>query len=186
MIHFCRNSFALSYDLGQVRSRGSARKWIAEQMIPNFPLNVFRDRAIEVPNNNIPPHKTVAELVEGERKAEGDAPAPKKQHHFRDLGIKIAGFGGQGVLLLGQLLAEMGNARRADDSKLAAFLWPGDALRERALPRLPFEGIRIGSPVISRPDVLVAMNEISLLQVLRASTRRAARSSTAASNCPKI
>ena len=37
-------------------------------MIPSFPLNVFRDRKVEIPDNNVPPHKTVAEVVEGERK----------------------------------------------------------------------------------------------------------------------
>ena len=26
-----------------------ARKWIAEKMIPTFPLNVFRDRQVEIP-----------------------------------------------------------------------------------------------------------------------------------------
>src|SRR5438477_4031894 len=51
-----------------------ARKWVAEKMIASFPLNVFRDRTVEIPNNNVPPHKTVAELVEGERKAATDAP----------------------------------------------------------------------------------------------------------------
>jgi pyruvate/2-oxoacid:ferredoxin oxidoreductase beta subunit len=45
-----------------------ARKWIGEKMIPNFPLNVFRDKKIEIPNTNVPPHKTVEEIVEGERK----------------------------------------------------------------------------------------------------------------------
>ena len=137
-----------------------ARKWIAEQMIPNFPLNVFRDRAIEVPNNNIPPHKTVAELVEGERKADGDVPAVRKQQHFRDLGIKIAGFGGQGVLLLGQLLAETGMREGLDVSWLPSY---GPEMRSgSAHCHVCLSKDRIGSPVISRPDVLVAMNEISL------------------------
>src|SRR3954466_8792354 len=39
-----------------------ARKWITDTMIPNFPLNFFRDKKIEIPNNNFPPHKTVAEI----------------------------------------------------------------------------------------------------------------------------
>jgi 2-oxoisovalerate ferredoxin oxidoreductase beta subunit len=137
-----------------------ARKWIADKMIPNFPLNVFRDRAIEIPNNNIPPHKTVAELVEGERKVAGDSPAPKKQHHFRDLGIKIAGFGGQGVLLLGQLLAEMAMREGLEVSWLPSY---GPEMRSgSAHCHVCLSKDRIGSPVLSRPDVLVAMTEISL------------------------
>src|SRR6478672_7505228 len=79
-----------------------ARKWIGEQMIPNFPLNVFRDRKVEIPNTDEPPHKTVEEIVEGERKAARENMIDGRSHRFRHLGIKIAGFGGQGVLLLGQ------------------------------------------------------------------------------------
>lgn len=137
-----------------------ARKWIGEKMIPQFPLNVFRDRQVEVPNNNIPPHKTVAELVEGERKAAGDAVVPRKHHHFRDLGIKIAGFGGQGVLLLGQLLAEMGMREGLEVSWLPSY---GPEMRSGSAHCHVFlSKDRIGSPVLSRPQVLIAMNEISL------------------------
>ena len=124
-----------------------ARKWITDKMIPNFPLNVFRDRAIEIPNNNVPPHKTVAELVEGERKAEGEAVVPKKPHHFRDLGIKIAGFGGQGVLLLGQLLAEMGMREGLEVSWLPSY---GPEMRSgSAHCHICLSKDRIGSPALS-------------------------------------
>jgi 2-oxoisovalerate ferredoxin oxidoreductase beta subunit len=136
-----------------------ARKWVAEKMIPNFPLNVFRDRAVEIPNNNIPPHKTVAELVEGEHKASGVPPVMPK-HHYRELGIKIAGFGGQGVLLLGQLLAEMGMREGLEVSWLPSY---GPEMRSgSAHCHICLSKERIGSPVLSRPQVLVAMNEISL------------------------
>ncbi len=137
-----------------------ARKWVGEKMIPQFPLNVFRDRAIDIPNNNVPPHKTVAELVEGERKVAIDAAVPGRHHRFRDLGIKIAGFGGQGVLLLGQLLAEMGMREGLEVSWLPSY---GPEMRSgSAHCHVCLSKDRIGSPVLSRPDVLIAMNEISL------------------------
>jgi 2-oxoisovalerate ferredoxin oxidoreductase beta subunit len=137
-----------------------ARKWIGEKMIPNFPLNVFRDRKVEIPNTNVPPHKTVQELVEGERKATGEGSVPERRHHFRHLGIKIAGFGGQGVLLLGQLLAEMGMREGLEVSWLPSY---GPEMRSgSAHCHVCLSQDRIGAPVLSRPDVLVAMNEISL------------------------
>ncbi|HET7892245.1 MAG TPA: 2-oxoacid:acceptor oxidoreductase family protein [Candidatus Sulfotelmatobacter sp.] len=137
-----------------------ARKWVGEKMIPQFPLNVFRDRAVEIPNNNIPPHKTVAELVEGERKTSGDSPATGRHHHFRDLGLKIAGFGGQGVLLLGQLLAEMGMREGLEVSWLPSY---GPEMRSgSAHCHVCLSKERIGSPVLSRPQVLIAMTEIAL------------------------
>src|SRR5689334_4660161 len=70
-----------------------ARKWVAEKMIPSFPLNVFRDRKVEIPESNQPPHKTVQEVVEGERQAARAAFVPGRHHQFDHLDIKIAGFG---------------------------------------------------------------------------------------------
>ncbi len=137
-----------------------ARKWVAEKMIPNFPLNVFRDRKIEVPNNNIPPRKTIAELVEGERKAGGDESVPHRHHRFSNLGIKVAGFGGQGVLLLGQLLAEMGMREGLEVSWLPSY---GPEMRSgSAHCHVRLSKQRVGSPLVSRPDILIAMNEFSL------------------------
>ena len=137
-----------------------ARKWVAEKMIPNFPLNVFRDKKIEIPNNNVPPHKTVQELVEGERKVAIEGMVHGRSHRFRHLGIKIAGFGGQGVLLLGQLLAEMGMREGLEVSWLPSY---GPEMRSgSAHCHVCLSKDRIGSPVLSRPDVLIALNEISL------------------------
>jgi 2-oxoisovalerate ferredoxin oxidoreductase beta subunit len=137
-----------------------ARKWVAEKMIPSFPLEVFRDRKVEIPDNNVPPHKTVAEVVEGERQAAREAAVPGRHHPFANLGIKIAGFGGQGVLLLGQLLAEMGMQEGLEVSWLPSY---GPEMRSgSAHCHICLSNERIGSPVLSHPDVLVAMNEISL------------------------
>ena len=127
-----------------------ARKWVAEKMIPNFPLNVFRDRKVEIPNNNVPPHKTVAELVEGERKAagEGVVPAtpsslPRPRHQDRRL--RRTGRAAARPTAGGD-----GHARRAG-SQLAALVWSRDALGQRALPRLPVErSHRVAGAVASR------------------------------------
>ncbi len=137
-----------------------ARKWVAEKMIPNFPLQVFRDRKVEIPNNNVPPHKSVQELVEGERQMAREAMVHGRQHHFEHLGIKVAGFGGQGVLLLGQLLAQMGMREGLEVSWLPSY---GPEMRSgSAHCHVCLSKERIGSPVLSRPEVLIAMNEISL------------------------
>ena len=137
-----------------------ARKWVAEKMIPSFPLNVFRDRKVEIPDTNQPPHKTVQEVLEGERKTARKALVPGRQHHFEHLDIKIAGFGGQGVLLLGQLLAEMGMREGLEVSWLPSY---GPEMRSgSAHCHVCLSKERIGSPLMSSPNVLVAMNEISL------------------------
>jgi len=79
---------------------------------------------------------------------------------FRKLSLKIAGFGGQGVLVLGQLLTEMGMREGLEVSWLPSY---GPEMRSgSAHCHVCLSHDRIGSPVISHPDVLIAMNEISL------------------------
>ena len=101
---------------------------------------------------------TIAELI-GEEKKTSD-PVRPRPHHFRELAIKIAGFGGQGVLLLGQLLAEMGMREGLDVSWLPSY---GPEMRSgSAHCHVWLSKERIGSPLLSRPNILIAMNEVSL------------------------
>jgi 2-oxoisovalerate ferredoxin oxidoreductase beta subunit len=138
-----------------------ARHWVAEKLIPAFPLNVFRDRKLEVPENNAPPQRTVSDVLEISAKDEAaGASRVQHAHHFRDFTVKIAGFGGQGVLLLGQLLTEMGMREGLEVSWLPSY---GPEMRSgSAHCHVCLSKERIGSPLISHPDVLIAMNEISL------------------------
>src|SRR5271167_1218795 len=136
-----------------------ARRWVLEKMMPTFPLNVFRDRRPEIPVGTEPPQRTVADVLEITPKA-GAHDKPQHAHHFKDVKIKIAGFGGQGVLLLGQLLIEMGMREGLEVSWLPSY---GPEMRSgSAHCHVCLSKERIGSPLVSHPDVLVAMNEFSL------------------------
>ena len=138
-----------------------ARHWVLEKMTQTFPLNVFRDRRPEIPTGNEPPQRTVPDVLDLAPKAGArDASKPKNHHHFKEVKIKIAGFGGQGVLLLGQLLIEMGMREALEVSWLPSY---GPEMRSgSAHCHVCLSKERIGSPLVSRPDVLVAMNEFSL------------------------
>ena len=138
-----------------------ARKWIAEAMIPNFPLNVFRDKKHEPVENAKVPHQSVQEVLEITSKDAASLVEPAKhEHHFKEFQIKVAGFGGQGVLLLGQLLTEMGMREGLEVSWLPSY---GPEMRSgSAHCHVCLGKQRIGSPLVSHPDVLVAMNEVSL------------------------
>ena len=127
-------------------------------MTKEFPLGVFRDRKPELPVSAKVPHKTVAEALGA---IDGDAkPAESRRHHTREITVNFAGFGGQGVLLMGQLLAEMGLREQMEVSWLPSY---GPEMRSgSAHCYVTLSHERIGSPLISRPEVLVAMNEISL------------------------
>jgi len=139
-----------------------ARRWVAERMIPVFPLNVFRDRKAETVVNNAPPQRPVADVLEitAEKNADTTGPKHAHHHHFQDFTIKVAGFGGQGVLLLGQLLTEMGMREGLEVSWLPSY---GPEMRSgSAHCHVCLSKERIGSPLIEHPNVLIAMNEISL------------------------
>jgi len=136
-----------------------ARHWVAERMIPVFPLNVFRDRKPEMPEVVNPPRKSVADALEISTQSKKDS-AAAHAHHFHEFSIKVAGFGGQGVLLLGQLLTEMGMREGLEVSWLPSY---GPEMRSgSAHCHVCLSKERIGSPLISYPDVLIAMNELSL------------------------
>jgi 2-oxoisovalerate ferredoxin oxidoreductase beta subunit len=141
-----------------------ARKWVAEKMIPTFPLNVFRDRKHEPVENAVIPIRPIPEVLEIKEpvrtEALGEHGSLTHTHHFKEFDIKIAGFGGQGVLLLGQLLTEMGMREGLEVSWLPSY---GPEMRSgSAHCHVCLSKERIGSPLISHPDVLVAMNELSL------------------------
>ena len=134
-----------------------ARKWVGETLVKTFPLGVFRDRKPDLPESAKVPHKTVAEALEV---TESNPEVIPRRRHTREITVNFAGFGGQGVLLMGQLLAEMGLREQMEVSWLPSY---GPEMRSgsaRCYVTLSQE--RIGSPLISRPEVLVAMNEISL------------------------
>jgi 2-oxoisovalerate ferredoxin oxidoreductase beta subunit len=135
-----------------------ARKWVAETLTKAFPLGVFRDRKPELPESAQVPHKTVAQAL-GVEAGEGEQ-APSRRHHTREITVNFAGFGGQGILLMGQLLAEMGLREQMEVSWLPSY---GPEMRSgSAHCYVTLSHERIGSPLTSRPEVLVAMNEISL------------------------
>jgi len=138
-----------------------ARHWIEKNMLPVFPLGVFRDRPAPQVKDNEVPQRTLTEALELDT-AEVELSERQKaaQSVRKSLTLKMAGFGGQGVLLLGQIVAEMGMREGLEVSWLPSY---GPEMRSgSAHCHVCLADERIGSPLISHPDVLIAMNEISL------------------------
>ncbi len=134
-----------------------ARKWVGETLVKTFPLGVFRDRKPELPPEPKIPVKTIAEALEV---GSGAPELTTRRRHTRDLTVKIAGFGGQGILLIGQLLAEMGLREHMEVCWLPSY---GPEMRSgSAHCHVTLSHDRIGTPLISQPEALIAMNEPSL------------------------
>jgi 2-oxoisovalerate ferredoxin oxidoreductase beta subunit len=135
-----------------------ARRWVSEKMTAVFPLKVFRDFRPAPLVDTPPPIRPVVDVLEIQTESFCDF--GDFSHPFQEMTVKIAGFGGQGVLLLGQLLAEIGMREGLEVSWLPSY---GPEMRSgSAHCHVCLSQERIGSPLVSRPDVLIAMNEISL------------------------
>ncbi len=142
-----------------------AQQWVHDVMEKTFPLGVFKDRTKEAhvwpARDAAPPLETIPEIlgVAHEELPEGKAEM-RAQVKDVDLHVRVAGFGGQGVLLLGEVLAEAGLDAGLEVSWLPSY---GPEMRSgtsNCHVRLSKEPI--DSPLVTVPNVLVAMNEPSL------------------------
>ncbi len=120
-----------------------------------FPLGNFRDRSGEPTlQSHAIPIKPLHELIVATSSDDIDAAA------FTEKEFKFCGFGGQGILSLGLVLAHAGN----DAGKNVSW-FPSYGPEQRggtASCSVVLSGKEIGSPTVDRPDVLVAMNQPSL------------------------
>jgi 2-oxoisovalerate ferredoxin oxidoreductase beta subunit len=138
-----------------------AADFVTQEMERTFPLGCFRDRSGEaVPVPAALERKDIAELVRGLEGGIEPAPDPD----FRERRYKFSGFGGQGVLSLGLVVAE--SAGRA--GRYVSW-FPSYGPEQRggaASASVVIGGMEIGSPAVDRPNVLVAMNQPSLEKFL--------------------
>lgn len=141
-----------------------AEEWITETMIKYYPLGVYKDVSAERKGGTAGPRNFVTENIKQlldipiEDHAVDDKITPLAQ--FRNPEIKIAGFGGQGILLLGQGLAEVGLRARKEVSWIPSY---GPEMRGgTANCYVNISDTKIGSPLSAHPTVLITMNLPSL------------------------
>lgn len=79
---------------------------------------------------------------------------------MKETSIIVAGFGGQGILFLGKLLAYGG---MLEGKEVTCFPSYGAEMRGgTANCTVIISDSMIGSPIVKKPDILIAMNEASL------------------------
>jgi len=144
-----------------------AQRWVRDTMEKTFPLDVFCDRTKErlESMSHLPSHHPQLQELPGilgvaeEDLPEGNAHAMAPDHEI-DLEVRIAGFGGQGVLLLGEVLAEAGLDAGLEVSWLPSY---GPEMRSGTSNcHVRLSSRNIDSPLVTEPNILVAMNEPSL------------------------
>lgn len=136
-------------------------RFVAEQMEKEFPLGTFRDAAATA--------QPIVRMESDYRKETLDrlmnldvdhAPDAQPDPAAPTFSVKVAGFGGQGVLSLGVILARAACAA----GKFVSW-YPSYGPEQRggtANCAVVISGQPIGSPVIYEADVLIAMNRPSL------------------------
>ena len=143
-----------------------AQHWVRDVMEKTYPLGVVVDRTKDAqarPSlDAAPPLEEIPRIlgVDHESPEEDAAEGGTQVKEDIDLRVRVAGFGGQGVLLLGEVLAEAGLDAGLEVSWLPSYgpeMRSGTSNCHVRLSREP-----IDSPLVTVPNVLVAMNEPSL------------------------
>lgn len=146
------------------------KKWIEESMMKTFPLGVTRDLSAEIASSEGRPRPFTTERIFQNLNIEG-APGtgdeagltrPSPAPNYANPRVKIAGFGGQGVLLLGVGMADCGMRSGYQVSWLPSY---GPEMRGgTANCHVRISDTPIGAPVVEEADVLIAMNKPSLIK----------------------
>ncbi len=145
-----------------------AQHWVRDVLESEFRLGVFcdrtKERALSADLRPVTPQPALDELPRILGVAENDLPegnaAAVAGDKEIDLEVRIAGFGGQGVLLFGEVLAEAGLDAGLEVSWLPSY---GPEMRSGTSNcHVRLSRQVIDSPLVTSPSVLVAMNEPSL------------------------
>jgi 2-oxoisovalerate ferredoxin oxidoreductase beta subunit len=146
-----------------------AKRFVQDEMAAVFAVSNLRDRTKEAQARPLaaasPALEDLPRLLDLVNGTGVDAPAARPPREL-DMRIRVAGFGGQGVLMLGEVLAEAGLEAGYEVSWLPSY---GPEMRSgtsNCHVRLAHHAI--DSPLVSRPNVLLALNEPSLRKFLPA------------------
>jgi 2-oxoisovalerate ferredoxin oxidoreductase beta subunit len=132
----------------------ASAQFVTDQMEKVFPLGNFRDRSEDAPlvPNRIP-QLTPAQLFgQGQEGA-----AAKIDRSIKERRFKFSGFGGQGVLSLGLVIAEAAGSSGRFVSWLPSY---GPEQRGGyASCSVVISGNEVGSPTVDEPDVLIVLSQ---------------------------
>ena len=146
-----------------------AQHWVRDVMEQTYPLGVFCDRTRDAHPRSQPEAPPSLEAIPAllgiaddaaPEPASTRASASQAPSQTIDVHVRVAGFGGQGVLLFGEVLAEAGLDAGLEVSWLPSY---GPEMRSGTSNcHVRLSSQSIDSPLVTSPSILVAMNEPSL------------------------
>jgi 2-oxoisovalerate ferredoxin oxidoreductase beta subunit len=148
-----------------------AQHWVRDVLTKTFPVKVILDRTKEAHPKPLPEAAPALDRipqilgVDNEGLPEGNPMVRDETAPDLDLRVRVAGFGGQGVLLLGEVLAEAGLDAGLEVSWLPSY---GPEMRSGTSNcHVRLSRHLIDSPMVMNPTVLAAMNEPSLRKFVK-------------------
>jgi len=141
-----------------------SKLWIKEVLEKHFPLGVTKDISAEFKGRTFARKDVKTDELHDILNLDTAQLDLEKISRFQDKPIneeiKVAGFGGQGVLSLGTVLSEMGMRHNYEVSWLPSY---GPEMRGgTANCSVKISKKKIGSPLVANPTILIAMNRPSL------------------------
>jgi 2-oxoisovalerate ferredoxin oxidoreductase beta subunit len=141
-----------------------SEQWIKDEMMKIFPVQVFKDESATRIPRVLPPKIELTDEQAWEVLDVGGLgdthPLDEKfVNNFKTIGLKFAGFGGQGVLTAGVMLTVAGMQENLEVSWIPSY---GPEMRGgTANASVVMSKDSIGSPLVPNPDILVVMNDPS-------------------------
>jgi len=141
-----------------------SQKWIIDHMMPYFPVQVFKDKSDSATpiaySDRDYSNAEVLDILGLSQLGEKKKVDQSFIENFPTQNMKIAGFGGQGVLSAGVVMAACAMNENLDVSWIPSY---GPEMRGgTANCSVILSNQRIGSPLTTNPNVLVVMNTPSL------------------------
>jgi 2-oxoisovalerate ferredoxin oxidoreductase beta subunit len=141
-----------------------AQRWVRDVMEKTYPLGVVcdrtKDRAPRASAGLAPALDEIPAILGTAHDDQPNIPVAREEANQVDLQVRVAGFGGQGVLLLGEVLAEAGLDAGLEVSWLPSY---GPEMRSGTSNcHVRVSKDPIDSPLVTVPNFLIAMNEPSL------------------------
>jgi 2-oxoisovalerate ferredoxin oxidoreductase beta subunit len=140
-----------------------AISWVEKNMIPIFPLKVFKDGEARGPVASVanrPPALVIPDDDAGEKAREPQPKGAVARGELKEVALTLSGFGGQGVLFAGLALAEGALREGLEVSWIPSY---GPEMRGgTAHCHVRISCAPIASPWISRPLSLMAFNQPSI------------------------
>ena len=135
-------------------------QWIKETLEPVFKPGVYKDISADAPSKPYPKPLEDPDQIFQLLGLEKGQSSPLESSFTGERRIKFAGFGGQGILTSGLILANAGMYSGLESSWIPSY---GPEMRGgTANCSVVISDKKIGTPVFAKPDVLVAMNGPSL------------------------